>query len=328
MKFISLLILLIISINVSSNVINSTTNSSNEPVVEFSSPIEVNETEGLNFAVLNPVEERIIDSNGEFEKTDLNTESKTEDSETTSLDTFSKRTNFVTPDVISDATDFETTTLETVSESPGLQTTISAITETPDLETNTDAVSDKPELQTKPLNTNIESRGLESIIERSPFKLFCGFGSWAAHRQGEGKFGVQDLNSISFVLQRCTHIIYAFVGLNSSGQVMSLDPDLELDPLSGTFAQLRAIKQRHPHIKTLIAMGGWDTPSDLFSFLVSDEEMRKSLFRNIPNFAKQHGFDGVIISWLYPGSHWRGGHPLDKQNLATFLQVLKLKIQF
>jgi hypothetical protein len=380
MKYISLLILLIISINVSSNVINSTTYSSNEPVVAFSSPIEVNETEGLNFAVLNPVEERIIDnktilviepktdssentnqtfiistdilspntqiesdsinkenetilgnddnvSNAEFEKTDLNTESKTEDSETTSLETFSKRTSFITPDLINDTTDFETTTLETVNENPGLQT-ISAITETPDLETNTDAVSDKPELQTKALNTTIESRGLESIIERSPFKLFCGFGSWAAHRQGQGKFGVQDLNSTSFVLQRCTHIIYAFVGLNSWGQVISLDPNLELDPLSGTFAQLRAIKQRHPHIKILIAMGGWDTQSDLFSFLVSDEGMRKSLFRNIPNFAKQHGFDGAIISWFYPGSRWRGGHPLDKQNLATFLQVLKLKIQF
>ncbi len=62
MNFISLLILLIISINVSSNVINSTTNLPNESVVEFSSPIEVNEEEGLDFAVLNPVEERIIDS--------------------------------------------------------------------------------------------------------------------------------------------------------------------------------------------------------------------------------------------------------------------------
>jgi chitinase len=230
--------------------------------------------------------------------------------------------------MISDTTDFETTTLETVSESPGLPTTISPITEIPDLETNTDAFSDKPELQAKSLNTNIESRGLESIIERSPFKLFCGFGSWAAHRQGEGKFGAQDLNSISFVLQRCTHIIYAFAGLNSSGQVVSLDPNLELDPLSGTFAQLREIKQSHPHIKILIAMGGWDIPSNLFSFLVSDEGTRKSLLRNIPNFAKQHGFDGAIISWFHPGSHWRGGHPLDKQNLATFLQVLKLKVQF
>jgi len=344
-----------------SSVVFETEDLNTEPQVFETTSDKVDQSSDFTTTTLDEVNKNL-----DFETTTLSSTSDNSDSQTETSNTVSESSDFGTTVVsersnfestsdkvsktldfetttsgsISENSHFETTTLETVSEGPVSETTLETASEGPVSETTLGTVSERPfskttsdiisqSFESKRITPGIKARDFKPKLEtRSPFKLFCGYGSWASHRMGEGKLDVEGLNSVEFVLERCTHLIYAFAGLNSSADVMSLDPTRELDPNSGTFAQLRSIKERHPHIKTLIAVGGWDTPSDLFSFLISNERMRSLLTQTVPHFAKRHGFDGVVISWFYPGSQWRGGHPMDKQNFATFLQVFQFKKKY
>lgn len=53
----------------------------------------------------------------------------------------------------------------------------------------------------------------------------CYVSSWATYRTGHGKFSVEDIDP-----SICTHLIYAFAGLNStSSTIRSLDPYNDLE---------------------------------------------------------------------------------------------------
>lgn len=54
--------------------------------------------------------------------------------------------------------------------------------------------------------------------------VVCYVGSWAYYRPGEGKFTVDDVDP-----QLCTHVVYAFAGLDeTSHKITSLNPTLDL----------------------------------------------------------------------------------------------------
>jgi chitinase len=54
----------------------------------------------------------------------------------------------------------------------------------------------------------------------------CYYSSWAYVRPGNGNFDVENIDP-----QVCTHLIYAFIGVNWDGTVRVMDPwnDLEED---------------------------------------------------------------------------------------------------
>lgn len=66
---------------------------------------------------------------------------------------------------------------------------------------------------------------------------------------------------------RITHINYAFANINASGQITLGDSYADVDrffpndtdsqPLKGNFNQLTILKQKYPHLRTLISVGGW-----------------------------------------------------------------------
>lgn len=47
----------------------------------------------------------------------------------------------------------------------------------------------------------------------------CYYGSWSVYRPGRGKFRVEDIDP-----NICTHIVYAFGGIEETGKVKALDP--------------------------------------------------------------------------------------------------------
>lgn len=53
--------------------------------------------------------------------------------------------------------------------------------------------------------------------------VICYYGTWATYRQGNGKFDVENVDP-----QMCTHLMYAFAGITSQGEVISLDSFLDL----------------------------------------------------------------------------------------------------
>jgi chitinase len=117
-----------------------------------------------------------------------------------------------------------------------------------------------------------------------------------------------------------THVNYAF-GVIRDGKCAIKDKSAAMRK----FAQLRALKQKHPHVQTLISVGGW-TDSGPFSDAAATEESRKIFARSCADFAHEQGFDGVDIDWEFPGG---GGFEKDKwrkedtQNFTALLADLR-----
>ncbi len=132
-----------------------------------------------------------------------------------------------------------------------------------------------------------------------------------------------------------TAINYAFANI-ADGQIILGDPYADIDrfypgdswdpdSLRGSFHQLQILKRDHPHLRTLISVGGW-TWSTYFSDVALTPESRAAFAASCVEFIEQYEFDGVDIDWEYPVS---GGHPgniyrpEDKQNYTLLLAELR-----
>lgn len=127
-----------------------------------------------------------------------------------------------------------------------------------------------------------------------------------------------------------THINYAFIKVDISGNLILIDPWADTDyrsnwneqkPYWGHFRELYDLKQKHPHLKTLVSIGGW-TLSDTFSELADNPKARSNFVKNVMIFCKQYDFDGVDIDWEYPGFTEHQGRPQDKTNYTLLLKEL------
>jgi chitinase len=141
---------------------------------------------------------------------------------------------------------------------------------------------------------------------------------------------------------KLTHIIYAFGAIDEDGEAALANPCSEIDacdgepqpidastigiPVSGTFQRLHALKKAHPHLKILVAFGGW-TGSAPFSSLASTADGRARFAQSILDvfFRPYPGlFDGVDIDWEYPvAGGLEEGTPADRENLSLLLASIR-----
>jgi chitinase len=137
---------------------------------------------------------------------------------------------------------------------------------------------------------------------------------------------------------RLTHVNYAFADVSArNGQIAMGDPwaDIDrIDPgdddspggLHGNFNQFLLLKERHPHLKTLISIGGWAW-SDNFSDAAATHESRLRFARSCAAFASRYRFDGIDIDWEYPGSDGlQPGRPEDSRNFTLLLAELRRQL--
>ncbi len=133
--------------------------------------------------------------------------------------------------------------------------------------------------------------------------------------------------------EKLTHVNYAFAKINSSGEVEVFDPyaaieksypgDTWDEPIKGNFKQLIQLKKKYPHLKTLIAIGGW-TLSDPFTDMALTQESRSKFAASAVDFIKKYEFDGIDIDWEYPvGGGIAKGRPEDKQNFTLLMAELR-----
>ncbi|MBM3980166.1 MAG: glycoside hydrolase family 18 protein [Planctomycetes bacterium] len=134
---------------------------------------------------------------------------------------------------------------------------------------------------------------------------------------------------------KLTHVNYAFAKI-VNGECALFDSYAAIDKaypgdtwepgaLRGNFKQLQLLKKKHPHLKTLISVGGW-TLSSPFSDLATTDPGRKKFASSCVAFMTKYGFDGVDIDWEYPvggGLETNKTRPEDKANYTLLLAELR-----
>lgn len=163
---------------------------------------------------------------------------------------------------------------------------------------------------------------------QSPHKRIVGyFPSWGIY--------ARNYHVPSIPAAQLTHINYAFANIQN-GSIALGDAYADIDRfypgdcwnpgcLRGSFRRLQLLKQQHPHLRTLISVGGW-TWSGGFSDAVLTPASRAQFAQSIVDFVDLYEFDGADIDWEYPVA---GGlpsitrRPQDRANFAAFLIELR-----
>lgn len=151
--------------------------------------------------------------------------------------------------------------------------------------------------------------------------VVCYIPSWAAYRPGRGSYSINNFNP-----DLCTHAVYSFAGLDvDQDTIKANDPwqDLEDNGGKGGYKKLTSYKISHPHLKVLLAIGGWEEGSVKFSNLAADPLRRARFVTNSVEFLKKFNFDGLDFVWEYPAH--RGGSIHDKENFAQLIEQLSVE---
>jgi chitinase len=134
-----------------------------------------------------------------------------------------------------------------------------------------------------------------------------------------------------------THLNYAFVNINEQGECVLGDSYADIDKfyegdswdqgaLRGNFHQLQLLKEAHPHLKTLLSIGGW-TWSSQFSAVAASAEKRARFAASCADMMEQYGFDGLDVDWEYPGGGGLyPGTPEDTENFTLLLADMRAEL--
>ncbi|WP_239584141.1 glycoside hydrolase family 18 protein [Aquibacillus albus] len=168
--------------------------------------------------------------------------------------------------------------------------------------------------------------GRTSSSVQNQYKRIGYYAGWSTY----SGYQVEDIDA-----SKLTHINYAFANISEDGKIIVGDTwadtekefpgDSDRQAFKGNFHQLNKLKEQHPHLKTLISVGGW-TWSENFSDVALTEESRTIFAESVVDFLVTYGFDGVDLDWEYPvggGKADNVNRPEDKQNFTLLLKKIR-----
>ncbi|XP_064081441.1 probable chitinase 10 [Macrobrachium nipponense] len=153
-------------------------------------------------------------------------------------------------------------------------------------------------------------------IPRDAPKVICYYTSWSFKRPGAGRFEPESIDPFL-----CTHIIYAFAGMEDYRLAPGEPDDIGDGFKEGLYTRIVKLKEKNPTLKVMLALGGWAFGSKPFQELVANPFRMNGFVYDSLEFLRKHEFDGLDIDWEYP----RG--PDDKANYVNFLRELRLAFE-
>ncbi|WP_037337227.1 glycosyl hydrolase family 18 protein [Saccharospirillum impatiens] len=188
-----------------------------------------------------------------------------------------------------------------------------------------------------------DEAGREDLGDTHSRRIIGYFTSWRTGKNGQPAYLASDIP-----WEKLSHINYAFAHINDQNELSVGDtnnpdnpatgltwpavPGAEMDPnlaYQGHFNLLNQYKEQHPHVKTLISVGGWAETGGYFDstgqrvdnggFYTMTTHADGSVNHagidtfadSAVNFIRTYGFDGVDIDYEYPTSMSGAGNPLD-----------------
>jgi GH18 family chitinase len=163
----------------------------------------------------------------------------------------------------------------------------------------------------------------------------------------------RDFNVPKIDGSKITHLNYSFYGttfdpahpentklhcLDTYADFEHMEGGIPWDaPVKGNFYDLKKLKEKYPHLKVLISVGGWTKGQDL-SPIAASPVARAALAADMANFITTYPFiDGFDIDWEYPlsggtdGTEVINGAPIppqkyspdDNKNLVYLLKAMR-----
>lgn len=120
-------------------------------------------------------------------------------------------------------------------------------------------------------------------------------------------------------LALCTHLLYGHAGLRNQ-KIQSLNPmvDLDLDGSQGHYRLVTQLKQKFPHLKVILSVGGnadrlgGDQPEAKYLSLLESSATRLSFVNSVYALITAYNFDGIDLAWQFPAN------PPVKAQASTF----------
>lgn len=145
----------------------------------------------------------------------------------------------------------------------------------------------------------------EKSIENAPVNIMAYY------------FPRQDFAPDRLPLDQLTHIIFSFT------KVIDGEMRFRNEESGQRLEELVAQRDNHPHLKVMIACGGWQ--ADGFSDAVLTEESRAKFIKSVVDFVEKYRLDGVDMDWEYPAIPAGGikARPEDKENFTALMIGLR-----
>lgn len=127
----------------------------------------------------------------------------------------------------------------------------------------------------------------------------------------------KDFRPEELPLHQLTHIIVSFTNI-IDGE-MKFRNDTNKEKLRALVAQ----REKHPHLKIMIACGGWG--ADGFSDMVHSIKNLRKFVQSVVDFNEEFKLDGLDIDWEYPAIPAAGtkARPTDKQSFTVLMRELR-----
>lgn len=141
--------------------------------------------------------------------------------------------------------------------------------------------------------------------------------------------------------ERLTEVVYAFANLSPDGRVVLGEPCADVGwcdeaarragAMGGNFADLARLKNRHRHLRTLIAVGGWSWSERFSDAALTPQSRERFAASAIELFIRRWPglFDGIDIDWEYPVVGGRAENvrrPEDRANYVLLVRELRRQL--
>ncbi|MBL0316977.1 MAG: glycoside hydrolase [Flavobacteriales bacterium] len=125
----------------------------------------------------------------------------------------------------------------------------------------------------------------------------------------------------NFEYQKLTHIVFCFTQLD--GNKIAFEDSLQ----GGNAEAFGGSKEKYPHLKVMVALGGW-SGCQTCSSVFSSETDRQVFAKSVKELLIKYDLDGFDLDWesQVMGGKYGPGKPEDKTNFTSLIKTLRQEL--